>query len=767
MSAMYQTFQNTPIFQTAWRGFLGSKWTDEVNVRDFIQNNYTQYDGDESFLAAPTSATHLLWERLQKLQKEEHEKGGVLECETEIVSSLTAYGPGYIDPELKDLERIVGLQTDKPLKRAFMPFGGIKMAEEAAETYGYHVNPKFHKIFTEYHKTHNQAVFDAYTPEMKTARHCHIVTGLPDTYGRGRIVGDYRRIALYGIDFLIQEKKKDLERCGNGAMFDDIIRHREEISEQIRALKGIQEMAAIYGFDISRPASNAKEAIQWLYFGYLAAVKTQNGAAMSVGRVSTFLDIYINRDLTEQTLTEAEAQELIDHMTMKFRMVKFARIPSYNQLFSGDPVWATLEVAGLGQDGRPMVTKNDFRFLHTLENMGPSPEPNLTVLYSSRLPEAFKKYAAKISINTSSIQYENDDVMRPIWGDDYSICCCVSATQTGKEMQLFGARANLAKCLLYAINGGRDEKYTTKDGRPMQVGPAYAPITSEYLDYQEVMHKYDQMLDWLAGIYVNILNLIHYMHDKYYYESAEMALIDTDVRRTFATGIAGFSHVVDSLSAIRYAKVKVIRDEYGIARKFETEGDFPRYGNDDDRADEIAVWLLKTFLHKVKKYHTYRNSEATTSILTITSNVVYGKATGALPDGRPAFTPFAPGATPSYGAEQNGLLASLNSVAKLPYEYALDGISNTETIAPGALGHSETERKNNLVHVLDGYFDQGAHHLNVNVFGIEKLKDAMEHPEKPEYANFTIRVSGYAVKFINLTREQQLDVIARTCHEVL
>ena len=767
MSAMYQTFQNTPIFQTAWRGFLGSKWTDEVNVRDFIQNNYTQYDGDESFLAAPTNATHLLWERLQKLQKEEHEKGGVLECETEIVSSLTAYGPGYIDPELKDLERIVGLQTDKPLKRAFMPFGGIKMAEEAAETYGYHVNPKFHKIFTEYHKTHNQAVFDAYTPEMKTARHCHIVTGLPDTYGRGRIVGDYRRIALYGIDFLIQEKKKDLERCGNGAMFDDIIRQREEISEQIRALKGIQEMAAIYGFDISRPASNAKEAVQWLYFGYLAAVKTQNGAAMSVGRVSTFLDIYINRDLTEQTLTEAEAQELIDHMTMKFRMVKFARIPSYNQLFSGDPVWATLEVAGLGQDGRPMVTKNDFRFLHTLENMGPSPEPNLTVLYSSRLPEAFKKYAAKISINTSSIQYENDDVMRPIWGDDYSICCCVSATQTGKEMQLFGARANLAKCLLYAINGGRDEKYTTKDGRPMQVGPAYAPITSEYLDYQEVMHKYDQMLDWLAGIYVNILNLIHYMHDKYYYESAEMALIDTDVRRTFATGIAGFSHVVDSLSAIRYAKVKVIRDEYGIARKFETEGDFPRYGNDDNRADEIAVWLLKTFLHKVKKYHTYRNSEATTSILTITSNVVYGKATGALPDGRTAFTPFAPGATPSYGAEQNGLLASLNSVAKLPYEYALDGISNTETIAPGALGHSETERKNNLVHVLDGYFDQGAHHLNVNVFGIEKLKDAMEHPEKPEYANFTIRVSGYAVKFINLTREQQLDVIARTCHEVL
>ena len=767
MSAMYQTFQNTPIFQTAWRGFLGSKWTDEVNVRDFIQNNYTQYDGDESFLAAPTSATHLLWERLQKLQKEEHEKGGVLECETEIVSSLTAYGPGYIDPELKDLERIVGLQTDKPLKRAFMPFGGIKMAEEAAETYGYHVNPKFHKIFTEYHKTHNQAVFDAYTPEMKTARHCHIVTGLPDTYGRGRIVGDYRRIALYGIDFLIQEKKKDLERCGNGAMFDDIIRQREEIAEQIRALKGIQEMAAIYGFDISRPASNAKEAVQWLYFGYLAAVKTQNGAAMSVGRVSTFLDIYINRDLTEQTLTEAEAQELIDHMTMKFRMVKFARIPSYNQLFSGDPVWATLEVAGLGQDGRPMVTKNDFRFLHTLENMGPSPEPNLTVLYSSRLPEAFKKYAAKISINTSSIQYENDDVMRPIWGDDYSICCCVSATQTGKEMQLFGARANLAKCLLYAINGGRDEKYTTKDGRPMQVGPAYAPITSEYLDYQEVMHKYDQMLDWLAGIYVNILNLIHYMHDKYYYESAEMALIDTDVRRTFATGIAGFSHVVDSLSAIRYAKVKVIRDEYGIARKFETEGDFPRYGNDDPRADEIATWLLRTFFDKIRRRHTYRDSKPSTSILTITSNVVYGEATGATPDGRKAYTSFAPGASPSYGAEQNGLLASLNSVAKIPYHWALDGISNTQTINPDALGHEEKERKENLVNILDGYFSQDAHHLNVNVFGTEKLIDAMEHPEKEEYQNFTIRVSGYAVKFISLTKKQQLDVIARTCHKRL
>ena len=750
-----------------WAGFKGRKWTHSVDVRDFIQENYTPYEGDEAFLEGPTEATDKLWGRLQELQKEERAKGGVLDMETEVVSGLTAYGPGYIDESMKDLEQIVGLQTDKPLKRAFMPYGGIKMAEQACTTYGYQPSEKLHEIFTKYHKTHNQGVFDVYTPEMKKARHNKIITGLPDTYGRGRIVGDYRRVALYGIDFLIERKQYDFERYARHGMKGEDFRLREELADQIKALKEMKEMAAAYGFDISQPAKNAHEAAQWLYFGYLAAIKTQNGAAMSVGRISTFLDIYIERDLKNGILTEEEAQELIDHMTMKFRMVKFARIPSYNQLFSGDPVWATLEVAGLGQDGRPMVTKNDFRFLHTLENMGPSPEPNLTVLYSSRLPEAFKKYAAKISINTSSIQYENDDVMRPIWGDDYSICCCVSATQTGKEMQLFGARANLAKCLLYAINGGRDEKYTTKDGRPMQVGPAYAPITSEYLDYQEVMHKYDQMLDWLAGIYVNILNLIHYMHDKYYYESAEMALIDTDVRRTFATGIAGFSHVVDSLSAIRYAKVKVIRDEYGIARKFETEGDFPRYGNDDDRADEIAVWLLKTFLHKVKKYHTYRNSEATTSILTITSNVVYGKATGALPDGRPAFTPFAPGATPSYGAEQNGLLASLNSVAKLPYEYALDGISNTETIAPGALGHSETERKNNLVHVLDGYFDQGAHHLNVNVFGIEKLKDAMEHPEKPEYANFTIRVSGYAVKFINLTREQQLDVIARTCHEVL
>ncbi len=751
----------------AWSDFKGTKWRDDINVRQFIQDNYTPYDGNEDFLEGPTEATDALWDKIQGLQKEERKRGGVLECETEVVSGLTAYGPGYIDPEHKDLEKIVGLQTDKPLKRAFMPYGGIKMAEEAAETYGYKVNPKFHKIFNEYHKTHNQAVFDAYTDEMKKARHSHIITGLPDTYGRGRIVGDYRRVALYGIDFLLRAKQDDLQNCGCGMMTDDVIRQREEIAEQIKALKGMKEMAASYGFDISKPAVNAKEAVQWLYFGYLAAIKTQNGAAMSVGRISTFLDIYISRDLADGTLTEKEAQELIDQLVLKFRIVKFARIPSYNQLFSGDPVWATLEVAGIGMDGRHMVTKNDYRFLHTLENMGPAPEPNLTVLYSSALPENFKRYAAKISVKTSSIQYENDDVMKPIWGDDYSICCCVSATQTGKEMQFFGARANLAKCLLYAINGGRDEKFLDKSGNHMQVGPELAPITSEYLDYDEVMHKYDIMMDWLAGLYVNILNLIQYMHDKYYYESAEMALIDTDVRRTFATGIAGFSHVVDSLSAIKYAKVKTVRDASGLVTDYVVEGDFPRYGNDDDRADEIAVWLLKTFMKKIRKYHTYRNAEPTTSILTITSNVVYGKATGALPDGREAYVPFSPGATPSYGAEQKGLLAGLNSVAKLPYEYALDGISNTETINPGALGHSDEERTNNLVHVLDGYFDKGAHHLNVNVFGVEKLKDAMEHPEKPEYANFTIRVSGYAVKFIDLTREQQLDVIARNAHESL
>ena len=744
-----------------WNGFEGRLWKEEVNVRDFIQNNYTQYDGDEEFLAEPTDATNRLWGKLQELQKAERAKNGVLDMETEIVTSLTAYGPGYIDEELKDLEQVVGLQTDKPLKRAFMPYGGIKLAEESCRMYGYEPSEKIHEIFTKYHKTHNQAVFDIYTPEMKVARHNKILTGLPDTYGRGRIVGDYRRVALYGIDKLIEFKKKDFDATNRQGMRRGDFQLREEIAEQIRALKGMKEMAAIYGYDISQPAKNAKEAVQWVYFGYLAAVKTQNGAAMSVGRVSTFLDIYIERDMKNGILTEEEAQELIDHMTMKFRMVKFARIESYNQLFSGDPVWATLEVAGIGMDGRHQVTKTDYRFLHTLENMGPAPEPNLTVLYSSHLPENFKKYAAHISVETSSIQYENDDVMRPVWGDDYSICCCVSATETGKEIQFFGARANLAKCLLYAINGGMDEK--THD----QVAPEYAPITSEYLDYDEVMKKYDVMMDWLAHLYVGTLNMIHYMHDKYYYEAAEMALIDTDVRRTFATGIAGFSHVVDSLSAIKYAKVKTIRDESGIVVDFETTGDFPKYGNDDERADEIAVWLLRTFMSKLKYCHTYRDSEPTTSILTITSNVVYGKATGSLPDGRKAGAPLSPGANPSYGAEQNGLLASLNSVAKLPYEEALDGISNTQTINPGALGHDEAERVDNLVNVLDGYFDQGAHHLNVNVFGVEKLIDAMEHPEKEEYANFTIRVSGYAVKFIDLTREQQMDVISRTCHTQL
>ena len=742
-----------------WDGFEGRLWKEEINVRQFIQDNYTPYDGDESFLADPTDATNKLWDALQKLQKEERAKGGVLDMETEVVTGITAYGPGYIDEALKDLEQIVGLQTDKPLKRAFMPYGGIKMAVQAAETYGYNVSDKLKEIFTKYHKTHNTAVFDAYTPEMMKVRHAKILTGLPDPYGRGRIVGDYRRVALYGLDYLIEEKKKDKANCGCGQMTDDVIRLREEIAEQIKCLEDMKKLAEIYGYDISRPATNAKEAVQWLYFGYLAAIKTQNGAAMSVGRVSTFLDIYIKRDMDKGILTEQEAQELIDHFTMKLRMVKFARIPSYNQLFSGDPVWATLDVAGTGVDGRSMVTKTDFRFLHTLENMGPAPEPNLTVFYSSKLPQTFKDYAARISIETSSIQYENDDAMKPVWGDDYAICCCVSATQTGKEMQFFGARANLAKCLLYAINGGVDEK----SGE--QVGPNYAPITAEYLDYDEVMAKYDKMMDWLVDIYVNTLNLIQYMHDKYYYEAAELALMDTDLKRTFATGIAGFSHVIDSLSAIKYAKVKVVRDENGLAKDFEIEGEFPKYGNDDDRADEIGVWLLKTFMDKLKKHHTYRDSEPTTSILTITSNVVYGKATGAMPDGRKAGEPLSPGANPSYGAEQNGLLASLNSLTKLPYEWALDGISNTQTINPGALGNNEGERIDNLVNVMDGYFDQGAHHLNVNVFGKEKLIDAMEHPEKEEYANFTIRVSGYAVKFIDLTREQQLDVISRTCHE--
>ena len=739
-----------------WKEFKPGRWVDEVDVRDFIMNNYTPYNGDESFLQGPTADTTALWQQVLELSKKEREAGGVLDMDTKVVSTILSHGPGYLD---KDKETIVGFQTDKPFKRALMPNGGIRKAKQACEHNGYHLDPEIEEYITVHRKTHNAGVFDAYTPEMRACRNSHVITGLPDAYGRGRIIGDYRRVALYGIDYLIKEKQNDFANCGDGTMTDDVIRLREEIALQIRALNDMKAMAAAYGYDISLPAANAKEAVQWLYFGYLAAIKTQNGAAMSVGRISTFLDIYIQRDLDKGILTETEAQELIDHLTMKFRMVKFARIPSYNQLFSGDPVWATLEVGGIGMDGRSRVTKNCYRFLHTLENMGPAPEPNLTVLYSSALPKTFKDYASKISIKTSSVQYENDDVMKPVWGDDYSICCCVSATQTGKEMQFFGARANLGKCLLYAINGGMDEKLHE------QIGPHYAPITAEYLDYDEVIARYDVMMDWLAGLYVNVLNLIQYMHDKYYYEAAEMALIDTDVRRTFATGIAGFSHVVDSLSAIKYAKVKCVRDETGLVTDYEIEGEFPRYGNDDDRADDIAVWLLRTFLEKIKRRHTYRNSEATTSILTITSNVVYGKATGAMPDGRAAYTPFAPGANPAYGAEQNGLLASLNSVAKLPYHWALDGISNTQTINPDALGHSEGERVENLVQVMDGYFDQGAHHLNVNVFGTEKLIDAMEHPEKEEYANFTIRVSGYAVKFIDLTREQQMDVIARTCHK--
>ena len=741
-----------------WRNFRTGKWNDGIDVSDFIRNNYTQYEGDESFLSNPTDSTNKLWSKLQDLQREERNKGGVLDMDTDIVSSITSHSPGYL---IKDLEKIVGLQTDKPLKRAFMPYGGIRMAEESCRTYGYTPSEKIHEIFTKFHKTHNQGVFDAYTNEMRVARKNKILTGLPDTYGRGRIVGDYRRVALYGIDYLISEKKKDADICGNGSIPEDVIRLREEVAEQIRALEQMKIMAGSYGFDISKPASNAKEAIQWLYFGYLSAIKTQNGAAMSIGRISTFIDIFIERDLKLGIITEMEAQELIDHLIMKLRMVKFARIPSYNELFSGDPVWATLSLAGIGYDGRHMVTKTDFRILHTLENMGPSPEPNITILYSSKLPCNFKKYAAKISINTSSVQYENDDLMRRYWSDDYSVCCCVSATQTGKEMQLFGARANLAKCLLYSINGGVDEI------TGMQVGPEYPRITSEYLDYDEVMLRFDKMMDWLAGLYVHTLNLIHYMHDKYYYEAAEMALIDTLVRRTFATGIAGFSHTIDSISAIKYARVKTIRNDRGIAVDYSVEGDFPRYGNDDDRVDKIGKWLVKTFIKKIRGHHIYRNAEPTTSILTITSNVVYGKATGSMPDGRKSGEPLSPGANPSYSAEKSGLLASLNSLTKIPYEYALDGISNTQTIHPDALGHTENDRINNLVSIMDGYFDKGAHHLNVNVFGTDKLIDCMNHPEKPEYANFTIRVSGYAVKFIDLTREQQLDVISRTCHKTI
>ena len=741
---------------SAWKGFRTGEWRHLVNVRNFIQKNYIPYAGDESFLAPTSERTRKVWDKSHALILEELRKG-ILDVETDAISGINNFAPGYID---RDNEVIVGLQTDAPLKRIVNLYGGMRMAESALEQYGYTLNPEIERHFRTYRKTHNDGVFDAYPHRTRVARTVGLLTGLPDAYGRGRIVGDYRRVPLYGTDFLIEEKKKDLDAL-DGAMTDERIRLREEVQMQIRALQEMALMAKGYGCDITRPAETAHDAVQSLYMAYLAGVKENNGAATSLGRTATFLDIYIQRDLDNGTLDETGAQELIDQFIIKLRLVRHLRTPEYNELFGGDPTWITESLGGMGIDGRTLVTRNTFRYLHTLTNLGTAPEPNLTVLWSQNLPAAFKRYCAKMSIDTDSIQYENDDIMRPMYGDDYCIACCVSAMAVGKQMQFFGARANLAKSLLYAINGGVDEKSHE------QCGPNYAPITSEYLNYDEVLPKYVQMLDWLAGLYVNVLNLIQYMHDKYYYEEAEMALIDTDVRRTFATGIAGFSHVIDSLSAIKYAKVKVVRDESGLATGFETEGDFPKYGNDDDRADEIGVWLLKTFLEMIKKRHTYRNSEATTSILTITSNVVYGKYTGALPDGRAAFTPFAPGATPSYGAEQNGLLASLNSVAKLPYHWALDGISNTQTINPEALGHSEGERVENLVQVLDGYFDQGAHHLNVNVFGKEKLLDAMEHPEKEEYANFTIRVSGYAVKFIDLTREQQLDVLARTCHGVL
>ena len=737
-----------------WNGFKGKVWKEEVNVRDFIQENYTLYEGDDSFLAGPTEATKALWAQVMDLNKQEREAGGVLDMDTKVVSTITSHGPGYLN---KDLETVVGFQTEKPFKRSLQPFGGIRMSEQSAEAYGFKIDEEISRIFRDWRKTHNQGVFDAYTPEMRAARKSGVITGLPDAYGRGRIIGDYRRVALYGVDRLIAEKQKDFANIGDGTMSDDVIRLREEVSEQYRALLELKELGNIYGFDISKPASNAREAFQWLYLGYLAAIKEQNGAAMSLGRTSTFLDIYVQRDLENGTLTEEQAQELVDHFVMKLRLVKFARTPEYNALFSGDPTWVTESIAGVGEDGRPLVTKNSFRFLHTLVNLGPAPEPNLTVLWSTRLPENFKLFAAKTSINTSAIQYENDDVMRPEWGDDYGIACCVSAMRIGKQMQFFGARANLAKTLLYAINGGIDEKSKA------QVGPKYQPITSEYLDYDEVMAKYNDMMEWICGLYLNTLNIIHYMHDKYSYERIEMALHDTELLRTMATGIAGFSVAVDSLSAIKYAKVKTIRDEDGVVVDYEVEGDFPKYGNNDDRADEIAVWLLKEFMTKVKKHKTYRNAKHTTSILTITSNVVYGKKTGNTPDGRRAGEPFAPGANPMHGRDTHGALASLSSVAKVPYKYALDGISNTFSIIPKALGRELDVQEENLVAMLDGYASKGGHHLNINVFNRDTLLDAMEHPE--EYPQLTIRVSGYAVNFIKLTREQQLDVINRTMHE--
>lgn len=737
-----------------WNGFKGKVWQEEINVRDFIQENYTLYEGDDSFLAGPTEATKALWAQVMDLNKQEREAGGVLDLDTKVVSTITSHGPGYLN---KDLETVVGFQTEKPFKRSLQPFGGIRMSEQSAEAYGFKIDEEISRIFRDWRKTHNQGVFDAYTPEMRAARRSGVITGLPDAYGRGRIIGDYRRVALYGVDRLIAEKQKDFANIGDGTMTDDVIRLREEVSEQYRALLELKELGNIYGFDISKPASNAREAFQWLYLGYLAAIKEQNGAAMSLGRTSTFLDIYVQRDLENGTLTEEQAQELVDHFVMKLRLVKFARTPEYNALFSGDPTWVTESIAGVGEDGRPLVTKNSFRFLHTLVNLGPAPEPNLTVLWSTRLPENFKLFAAKTSIKTSAIQYENDDVMRPEWGDDYGIACCVSAMRIGKQMQFFGARANLAKTLLYAINGGIDEKSKA------QVGPKYQPITSEYLDYDEVMEKYNDMMEWICGLYLNTLNIIHYMHDKYSYERIEMALHDTEILRTMATGIAGFSVAVDSLSAIKYAKVKTIRDEDGVVVDYEVEGDFPKYGNNDDRADEIAVWLLKEFMTKVKKHKTYRNAKHTTSILTITSNVVYGKKTGNTPDGRRAGEPFAPGANPMHGRDTHGALASLSSVAKVPYKYALDGISNTFSIIPKALGRELDVQEENLVSMLDGYASKGGHHLNINVFNRDTLLDAMEHPE--EYPQLTIRVSGYAVNFIKLTREQQLDVINRTMHE--
>ncbi|WP_442594019.1 formate C-acetyltransferase [Neobacillus sp. D3-1R] len=738
-----------------WIGFTTGTWAKKVDVRDFILKNMEPYEGDEGFLASATPSTTKLWEQVMELTIQEREKGGVLEMDTETVSTIVSHGPGYLN---EDLEKIVGVQTDKPFNRSLQPFGGIRMAKAACEAYGYQLSEDIEKIFTDYRKTHNQGVFDAYTDEMMLARKAGIITGLPDAYGRGRIIGDYRRVALYGVDFLINEKKKDLVSTSK-VMTEENMRLREEISEQIRALLELKELGTIYGFDISKPAKNALEAFQWLYFGYLAAIKEQNGAAMSLGRVSTFLDIYLERDLQNGTLTEEQAQELVDHFIMKLRLVKFARTPDYNELFSGDPTWVTESIGGMALDGRSLVTKTSFRFLHSLDNLGPAPEPNLTVLWSTQLPEKFKKYCAKMSIKTSSIQYENDDIMRPEYGDDYGIACCVSAMEIGKQMQFFGARANLAKALLYSINGGIDEKLK------IQVGPDFAPITSEVLQFDEVMTKFEQMMEWLADLYINTLNIIHYMHDKYSYERIEMALHDSEIVRTMATGIAGLSVVADSLSAIKYGEVKVIRDENGIAVDFETKGEFPKYGNNDDRVDSIAVDIVERFMKKLHKHQTYRQSIHTMSILTITSNVVYGKKTGNTPDGRRTGEPFAPGANPMHGRDTKGTLASLSSVAKLPYQSALDGISNTFSIVPKALGKEEESQSRNLVSILDGYAIKAGHHLNVNVFNRETLLNAMEHPEK--YPQLTIRVSGYAVNFIKLTREQQMDVINRTFHESL